>query len=181
MVYCDIEKNKVCLPDVEECENLSEIVAYMDRLYLIFKHDFIEDIPKFNNKKILIRKEPLDNGKEHAFIHLTHEDFSHQSNDPNDRVPDFRRSERLPWVKKIIENYECSIKNDCGKILYWEELYRGYKRINLLYEDERFVVVLEERKYGFILITAFYIDKDWALEKRIRKYERYEKQKTPLT
>ena len=63
---------------------------------------------------------------------MTHVDIQHNSTDPNNRIPDLRRSERLNWVKRIIENYECSI------------------------------------------------EKDWELNKRIRKYENYKKQKTPL-
>ena len=88
--------------------------------------------------------------------------------------------ERLNWVKRIIENYKCSIEKNCGKILYWEEMYRGRVRCNLLFIDERFLIVLEQAKNVYFLITSFYIEKDWELNKRIKKYEAYQKQKTPL-
>lgn len=180
MIYCNKQNEKVCLPDILECENKVDIQNYMDKLYKIFTDDYLISRPIFKGKKVFIRKEPRDGNKEHTFIHLTHEDFFHKSGDPNDRVPDFRRSERLSWTRKIIENYKCSVDNECEKILYWEELFRGYKRINLLYKDERFLVVLEERDYCYLLITSFYLEKDYALDKRIKKYELYEKQKTPL-
>lgn len=181
MVECTIDKDKECLPDIIECEDFLKINTYMDSLYInVFRHDFILNTPQFNGVKVIIRKEPMDGNKEHGFIHMTHEDFSHKSKDPNDRTPDFRRCERLPWVRPIIENYECAMKNACGKILYWEELFRGYVRVHLLYEDERFLVVLERRNDVYMIITSFYLNKDWELEKRKQKYLRYQTQKTPL-
>lgn len=181
LISCDSEENKVCLPDLIICENYTEINDYIEKLYHIFRRDFIDSFTRFNDKNVHIRKEPLDNNKESAFIHLTHEDYYHNSANPNDRVPDFRRSERLPWIKAIIENYKCSLDKHCGRILYWEEIFRGYTRINLLYKDEKYLVVLEKRDFGYLLITGFYLDTDWALEKRIKKYNQYIKQKTPLT
>lgn len=181
MISCTVEENKMCLPDIMECDNFSNINVYMDRLYdNVFKKDFISGHVTFNGMKVCIRREPMDGNREHGFIHMTHEDFSHNSGDLNDRVPDFRRSERLPWVKYIIENYDCAMRNRCGKILFWEEMYRGYVRVHLLYEEERFLVVLEKRKYGYFIITSFYLDKEWEFEKRKRKYQQYMKQKTPL-
>lgn len=98
----------------------------------------------------------------------------------NDRIPDLRRSERINWVKPMIENYECSVKMQCGKILYWEEMFRGRVRSNLLFATERFHIVLEKARNVYFIITSFYIEKEWELNKRIKKYETYKKQKTPL-
>lgn len=113
--------------------------------------------------------------------HMTHEDYRHTSRDPNDRVPDLRRTESLNWVRKIIERYPCAVENSCGEIWYWEEMFRGRVRCNLLYASEKFLIVLEKAKdVYFIITTSFYLDTDWAFEKRRRKYEKYKQQKTPL-
>lgn len=64
--------------------------------------------------------------------------------------------------------------------MYWEEMYRGRVRCNLLFKDERFLIVLEKARNVYFLITSFYIERDWELNKGIRKYETYKKQKTPL-
>lgn len=45
---------------------------------------------------------------------------------------------------------------------------------------ERFHIVLERARDVYFIITSFYIEKDWELNKRIKKYETYKKQKTPL-
>lgn len=46
-------------------------------------------------------------------------------------------------------------------------------RVHLLLEEERYMVVLEERKGYFLLITAFYLDYDHALQKQLKHYKQY--------
>lgn len=173
--------DKECLPDTIECENLMEWNVYLDKLYTdVFTKDFLVSYPTFKNCKVLIRKEPKDGKWEHGFTHMTHVDLLHTSNDPNGRVPDLRRSERLNWVRRIIENYSCSVEKECGEILYWEEFFRGRVRSCLLFEKERFLVVLEKAKNVYFIITSFYLEKEWELNKRREKYRKYVQQKTPL-
>lgn len=179
-MLCTKDVSKECLPDIIECENLSEWNIYLNNLYNeIFKPQFIDSYPMFKGWKVFIRKEPKDGEWEHGFTHMTHVDLAHNL-DPNDRIPDLRRSERLNWVKPIIQHYQCSMENNCGQILYWEEMFRGRIRCNLLFESERFLVVLERAKDVYFIITSFYIEKEWELNKRIKKYNAYKKQKTPL-
>jgi hypothetical protein len=180
-MQCTKDEKKECLPPIIECTNLAEWNIYLEDLYkTVFKPQFIDSNPTFKGVKVYIRKEPMDGKWEHGFTHMTHEDLLHTSNDPNDRIPDLRRSERLNWVKPIIENYACSIENDCGQILYWEEMYRGRVRSNLLFLEERFLVVLEKTRWGFFIITSFYINEEYELTKRVKKYNMFKKQKTPL-
>lgn len=178
------EENQVCLPDMNSCDDFSRWNEYLKELYVeVFKRDFLDSFPIFQSMEVHIRKEPMDGEFEHGFIHMTHEDHYHKSNDRNDRVPDIRRAERLPWARRVIENYECSVENDCGRILYWEEFKSNSQRVrvNLLFKEEKYLVVLEKTKREFLLITGFYLDKEWELEKRIKKYKKYKQQKTPLT
>lgn len=180
---CIFEDTKECLPDIIECENIVEWNKYLKKLYdEIFRPNFIDSHPKFKGLDVIIRKEPLDGEWEHGFLHMTHEDVKHNKEDINDRIPDLRRSERISMVRKIIENYNCIDEMECEKIWYWEEFFSSNGRIRhfLLVPDERFIVILEKAKDVYFVITSFYIKKDWELEKRKRKYERYKKQKTPL-
>lgn len=142
---------------------------------------FYLSVPIFKGWNVCIRREPKDGDWEHDFVHMTHEDYYHNSKNPNDRIPDLRRSERLNWVRPIIEHFECSVDASCGRILYWENYYRGYVRCNLFLPEERFHVVLERKNGVYYIITSFYVEKDWELRKRMQKYEMYERQKTPLT
>ena len=95
------------LPDITECKDLSKWNEYLDELYRIFKKDFIEDRIIFEGKYVDFRKAPMDEKYEDTFIHLTHKDEFHNSIDPNDRIPDPRRAERIGWNKLIIEHCPC--------------------------------------------------------------------------
>lgn len=115
-------------------------------------------------------------------IHLTHKDEFHKSNDPNDRIPDPRRAERIGWNRAIIENYKCNENcNNCEKILYFEEYYKKNVRAYFLFKDVKFLVIIEKRQNYNLLITGYYIEYNNAMEKYIKKYEKYKMQKTPLT
>ena len=182
MVNCKREKKNICLPDIVECENFGEWEIYLKGLYEnIFVRDFLNTKPTFMGLPVYIRSEPRDGEREHGFIHMTHRDYFHRSADPNDRLPDPRRSERLNWVKIIIEKESCIKEIICEDILYWEEMYRGYVRCSILMKSERFQIVLERRRSYYLLITSFYLEKDYEIKKRLKKYEQYRKQKTPLT
>ena len=95
----------------------------------------------------------MDGKYEHAFIHLTHKNEFHNSNNPNDRVPDPRRAERIGWNKPIIEQYPCNEEClNCSKILYFEKLHGKNVRSYFLLKDFRFMVIIEKRNnYNFNL------------------------------
>ncbi len=169
------------LPEIIECKDFSKWNEYLEELYKIFKKDFIENRVIFEGKNVYYRKAPMDGKYEHAFIHLTHKDEFHTSSNPNDRIPDPRRAERIGWNKQIIEHYPCkeTCKN-CDKILYFEEYYKKNIKAYLLFKDVRFLVIIEKREKYNLLITGYYIEYDNALHKYLKKYEKYKKQKTPL-
>lgn len=170
------------LPDIVECKDFGKWNEYLDEIYIIFQKDFVEDRIKFENKYVNFRKEPRDGKYENAFIHLTHRDELHASNDPNDRIPDPRRAERIGWNKPIIEHYICKENcENCDKILYFEEYYRKNVRAYFLFKDVKFLVIIEKRENYNLLITGYYVEYDNAMKKYIKKYEKYKKQKTPLT
>jgi len=153
---------------------------YNNHLYKLFVRDFIDNTVYFNRKKIQIRINPKQDNYEHGFIHLTCIS-TEEHNDPNDRIPDLRRCERIEWNKEIIENYKCNNNcNGCKKIMYYEEYYKNTVRINLLFYDFNFKVILEKRNNYYLLITGYYIQYNHKLQKEKRKYDLYTQQKTPL-
>ena len=169
------------LPTIFSCEDYTKWNEYLDKLYQLFRSDFIESQPIFEGKKVNFRRAPMDGKYEHAFIHLTHKDEFHNSDNLNDRLPDPKRAERIGWNRKIIENYLCKEECEgCDKILYFEE-YRGKNiRIYLLFKDVNFLVILERRELYVLLITGYYVEYENSMKKYLKKYEQYIKQKTPL-
>lgn len=160
------------LPELEYFEDYNNIWhEYENSLYSIFKNDFINSFPRFEGKRVNIRKHPVEYGKEEAFFHVTCQDYSKN----RDRVPDIRRCERIRWVRAFIENYECdpSLCEECEGVKVWSEPYGSNSRVHLLLEEERYMVVLERRESYCLLVTAFYFNYDHALKKRLKRYEKY--------
>ena len=159
------------IPKQEPYEGYETWKDYEDLLYSIFKCDFIEDHPEFEGKRVAIRKEPIEYGKEEAFFHVTCQDYLKDG----ERVPDLRRCERIRWVRAFIENYGCdpSLCPECDGVKVWSEPYKSTSRVHMLLEEERYMVVIERRGSYCLLITAFYFDQDHKLKKKLKHYDIY--------
>lgn len=162
---------KCWLPQLEEYNKYSDWKEYEDVLYSIFSHDFIDSCPVFEAKEVHIRKYPIEFGKEEAFFHVTCQDYLKDG----EREPDLRRCERIRWVRSFIENYKCdpSLCENCDGIKVWVEPYKGNERVHLLLEEERYMVVLEKRDSYILLITAFFLEHNHALRKKLAKFDEY--------
>ncbi|MDD4494889.1 MAG: hypothetical protein PHV32_11205 [Eubacteriales bacterium] len=165
-------QNNCWLPDLVEFNSYGgNWGKYEDAIYRVFKKDFIDSKPNFEGKQVNIRRQPMVNDKEEAFIHVTHQDY----NKDGERLPDMRRCERIRWVRSFIEEYNCDSSKciDCDGVKVWEEdAPRGTgKRVQLLLQEERYMVVLERRSTYCLLITAFYFEHDHALRKKLEHYE----------
>lgn len=160
------------IPDFEFFEDYhNDWPTYENVLYQIFSEDFLQSQPYFERKRVAAKKYPIQFEKEDAFFHLTCKDYDGNC----ERVPDFRRCERIRWMRAFIENYNCdpTLCENCEGVKVWREPYKSRSRVNILLEEERYIVVLEDREKYFLLITAFYLDYANALEKRLKHYEQY--------
>jgi hypothetical protein len=132
-------------------------------LYNVFKHDFIGKNILFKNLKLIYDKRLTHDNKEECFWHLVTAD--HQS---STYIPDYKRAERLPWAKPIIDNYQKV------EIKAWD--YRegsSNVRIYLWLENYDYAVILEKqtrkRSNLIVLITAFYVE-TWKKRDLLRRY-----------
>ena len=175
------------LPEINPCNNLSEYSKYEKELYKIFKQMFFIDKVSFNGLPVKVKISPRYLEYETSFIHLTCKTESKNPEDLNDREPDFRRAERLHWIKTIIEKYPCIEKCvECEGLLLYEEYYNGNLsrvRTKIFFPKEQYIIILEKRKTYYELITAFYIERgfeDRNIKKYYKKYDEYKRQGTPL-
>lgn len=159
------------LPDLMLYENYESWNDYQEALYQIFCNDFKESKPMFEEKLVQIRYQPIEYGKEEAFYHITCQDYLKDG----ERVPDLRRCERIKWVRKFIENYKCNLDEceECQGIKVWEEPYKANSRVHIMLEEERYLVVVEKRERYCPLITAFYLEHEHSLQKKLKKYEQF--------
>lgn len=134
-----------------------------DILYFIFKRDFKDNQPVYKGHKVWFFPE-MEDEKEVIFWHLTHR----KDRKTKERLPDPRRCERLPWIRKIIEN------SKRPEVLVWD--YKegdGSIRTYLWLKDFDFLVLMKKYPDGRQrLITSYYVDyphKRRRLEKKYKK------------
>ena len=132
-----------------------------DVLYIVFLSDFVKTKPKYQGFEVWCFPE-LEDGKIQVFWHLT----SRKDKETNDRLPDLRRAERLPWARPIMEHPQDS------EVLAWD-YEEGNKDIHsyVWLKNHDYVVVLKKYKDGRRrLITAYWIEFDHNRKDLLRKY-----------
>jgi len=130
--------NKVVRSDFN---NNSEFV---EACYLFFWSDFVNESPLFRASRMGLKRLPIRNGKEATFYHMTT-----IGKDEDNRTLDIDRSERIRWIRPIVENEKHTA------LRVWTERKRGENRIHIWHYKEDYVVVISERKGYYIPWTAF--------------------------
>jgi hypothetical protein len=178
-----MEENLMCdfewLPPLVEVSpwEYSEQNNTYEMLYQIFSSDIKGCNLKYVGSDVWIFPD-IDNGKEKIFWHLTSREekarkvprrkrkFYDGDMIPAQRYPDLRRSERLSWVKPLIENPNES------EILTWN--YKegdGVIKTYVWLKDYDFVVIMKKYQDGSRrLVTSFYVDSDYTYKDFERKY-----------
>ena len=140
-----------------------------DKLFKIFKHDFIETQLYFHGEKI-VYQEAIDHNTPgeypHGFTHLITRKNGGQ------RIIDYGRATKLPWVRAIIEH-----SNDPAIVIIKKtqssEKYVLVDNTYLWLENHDFLVVLRHITKGFyqgqMLITAYVITESYE-RKRLYKW-----------
>ena len=132
-----------------------------DTLYSIFTRDFKDSQPTYKGYIVWFFPE-MDGGKEVVFWHLTHRD----DKETGERLPNFRRCERLPWARKMLDN------PDKPEVLAWDykEGDRSIKTYVWLKDYDYLVLLKKYRNGGRRLVTSYYIDYPHKRRMLERKY-----------
>ena len=148
-------------------------------MYDIFHRDFVSNSTYLAGKiYINPRSHNKDEGKERDFWHLTTREEKEKvfiNRKPVwkviGRYPDFRRSERLEWVKQILTNHT----HQSIKMFYHKETNKKRDiRLYLWAYDSDFVVILQKLgKSSSFLVTSFYVDNEGKVEEYEKRYQNY--------
>lgn len=140
--------NPVWLPEMINMDGKWE--QKIIELYNIFEKDFVIGKPFFNAFVVWWDRRVIDGNYPEGFWHIITRGAA------NKRIPDFRRSERLPWCGPSISHSNDPI------IKVWDYQESKTIRTYLWLEDYDYVIILQKRntKIGFVadLITAFHVD-----------------------
>lgn len=160
------------LPEIIPFNNFGNWDVYMDVLYAIFKRDFIDSKPKVGQVLFRLKYQPVFQDRAYTFYHMTH-----KGNIEDERIPDMRRSERVPWCRPTIENA------DAYNLCFWEEERKGHHRVciwlqaedengNIDIEDNYFVI-LEVRADYVLPWTAFCAEYNHQIRKKTKEYRQW--------
>lgn len=143
-----------------------DIGRLFDELYEIFERDFIINKTYLNgNIYINPQSNQKENGKEKTFWHLT----SRTDRALGDRLPDFKRSERIEWIKKIIENH----KRSDIKVFFYQESNKRIRLYLWAFNNDFTVIMQKLGKSSSFLVTSFYIDHKGKKEDFEKRYNDY--------
>jgi hypothetical protein len=136
---------------------------YLAAIYAAFRSDFVASKPAFRGRRLGLKRHPEYDGKEATFWHMISEGSVEE-----DRIPDFRRCERIRWARPLIEH---DAEPD---VLVWTEP-RGANddRIHIYLPDERYLVVLADRGSYILPWTAFYIAHENGHRKYLQRHARH--------
>jgi hypothetical protein len=138
---------------------------YLEGIYSIFRNDFIDNTVLWNSKPVRIFLEKQYQEKERSFWHIIS-----KGKDDSNREPDLRRCERISWVKELL--MECT--EECEDLLIWIK-YHAKSKKNRTYiwcKEVNYMVVIEERKANYQLITAFVVN-DYSASGYFKEYQKF--------
>lgn len=97
-------------PELVTKSPIEDFAVYEDRIYAIFRHDFIDSHPSFDGLRVSVRRQKEEtDGKWAGFFHITSvEDYT-----TGERNVDLRRCERIRFPRKTIDNAK-----DCPQCHY---------------------------------------------------------------
>lgn len=135
------------------------------KLYFVFVRDFKSNQVKHRSLIVLYdqRIPPDGEGKEEGFWHVV----SRYDTKLGHRLIDYRRAERLPWARPLMESPE---RSEIKVFDYVEgPKDKGIRRYIWLDEYD-YVLILQRKKKAFYWITAFYVDTRWKREDMKKRF-----------
>lgn len=159
------EFKKLALPKLLSLEDFGgDIKAYLEAVYQVFKTDFVDSKPTFQGKRLGLKKHPTVEGKEYTFYH-----FTHDGDIETERLPNLRRMERIGYIRMMIDH------STHPSLKVWRNKRGPHERILIFHEEERFLVVLDDRGDYILPWTAYTIEQDFRVRKLLKEYEAYQK------
>lgn len=147
---------------------------YLDRLHLQFAADFMHTMPTWPRKRVGLKRHPEYDGKSATFWHMISEGSSEA-----DRIPDFRRCERIAWPRQIMDEFDDATPETTGcRIRWWVELRGAEKRYHLAPDDFSYVMVVADRGDFVLPWTAYYVEHEYRREKLRRKWRNFWRSKS---
>lgn len=135
---------------------------YIEAIYDVFCTDIVDSTPSFRGAPIRLKRHPYLRDKEATFWHVTSE-----GKQEDQRLPDLRRCERVPWIRPMIE------AGDSDRVLHWRNRRSAQWSSIFAVPDLSYVVVARDRGHYLLRWTAYCVEQRHSRDKLRREYESY--------
>ena len=133
--------------------------TYDAAVYDIFKRDLVDRKLEFQGREISLKKNPITNGREATYYHLTHD-----GEVESDRIPNLERMSKIEFIRLIIDNCD----RDCCKV--WRNKRGRDERILIFHEEVGYLVVLADRIEYLLFWTAYPVTREHTKRKLLKEY-----------
>lgn len=125
--------------------------CYEDLIYEAFLDSFVYKNIRFRELPVKAQFRPETRGKGFSFWHVISEAPERGNRNEDERVPDFRRCERIRWIAWSIEQ----ASNGAPGFSWWENRRGSETRVVIWAEQWDFAVILAKRRDYYVLKTAY--------------------------
>ena len=136
--------------------------AYEDAIYEHFLTDLVHNELNYQGLRISLRRHPEYKKKHFSFWHVTS-----TGEKESERIPDFRRCERIRWIRAIIENYSDPM------IKVWANRRKREDAVCFWFEDQQYLVVLGKRSNYWLLKTAYITNYSHTQNKLRKEFNKF--------
>lgn len=136
--------------------------AYCERLYFLFRQDFLGVLPKFCGRRLALKYHPEYDGKCATFWH-----FISEGPNEEDRPPDLRRCERICWPRRMLDESNAT----SPRVLVWANERQNGTGWVIALEDFSYKFVLVERGQKVLPWTAYPVEKPHQRRAMQKEYE----------
>ena len=138
---------------------------FIEAVYETFEKDFVKYHPYFGKYRLGLKFHPKFQDRAYTFYHMTH-----KGDVENERIPDLRRCECMPWGRPAVEKVtEYSLK-------FWEQERKGKHRICIWLdpqEEINYFFILDVRKTFVLPWTAFVAEYPHEIRKKEKEYNQW--------
>lgn len=119
-------------------------------LYLRYREDVLDHDLRYDSRRVVADNRLVGSDYEEGFWHVI-------TRGKDERHIDFRRAERIVWLRPLIEN------SDAPELYKWVETDadnrgRRVQKTYIWYREGRYMIVLKNvPKRHYFLVTAFYV------------------------
>lgn len=135
----------ICLEDFG-----GNVAAHIEAVYEAYVKELVKANLEFLGVPLSFKFAPATDNKGFAFWHAVQEEGETPAED--DRRVDPRRCERITWPAYMIRNAQ---PDGQGNVLWWRVMRGTRKRVVMWLKDEKYVLILEDRKTYWLFWTTY--------------------------